>query len=552
MKRWKKFVLWAAGIYLGVMLLTGLGVYFFLGGSLEEGLRNALDSQIPTPVSVGETDFDLGQWFLLRPAVTLRDVSVANPRGFSVGSLLEVREMSARIELLSLLDDQVEVSQFTITEPRLNIERNRAGRTNLETVLRSASKGRNATSEAAAKTELTVDAFELLSGTATFRDRASGKQDTPLTISNINLRLEDFSTEKTCRVQLQARPFGGRRSRLSFEGRAGPYSPKSLPAAGRLSIDLAPSEVPPDYREELLGNVLREPGDGARVRLEASMNGNLFGTFGGEGKLRLEDVLLGRNEDNRIPLEGEAPLKVTTRRLLAKPTFGLSTSGASLTLAGGEWKGNVNVQFDGTRFVGGSRGSISEVQMNELLSAFTSSEEVVFGIAAIPRYQLGFVGVDGDGILNSLSGKGEITIGEGKFAIFDLLDTVEKHMKRVLKGEEASPGQTEFSRFSCLFDIRQRRVYLRDIALTGPSKTVTGDGHFTFEEELDFKLLTDVRGTLASSLGGKPDSNGQPTLRVPVRVRGQVSSPKVRPDIARLALEKATGILDSLFKKKAE
>ena len=171
MKRWKKFVLWAAGIYLGVMLLTGLGVYFFLGGSLEEGLRNALDSQVPTRVSVGEADFDLGQWFLLRPAVTLRDVSVANPRGFSVGSLLEVREMSARIELLSLLDDQVEVSQFTITEPRLNIERNRAGRTNLETVLRSASKGRDAASEADATTELTVDAFELLSGTATFRDR---------------------------------------------------------------------------------------------------------------------------------------------------------------------------------------------------------------------------------------------------------------------------------------------------------------------------------------------------------------------------------------------
>ena len=91
---------------------------------------------------------------------------------------------------------------------------------------------------------------------------------------------------------------------------------------------------------------------------------------------------------------------------------------------------------------------------------------------------------------------------------------------------------------------------LPDMVMQAPSSTVNGQGYFDFNHALSFDLATNVTGALASRLGGTPDSS----LRVPVKIRGTLESPKVTPDIGGMAkqqaIEKATGLVQSLFNKR--
>lgn len=61
-----------------------------------------------------------------------------------------------------------------------------------------------------------------------------------------------------------------------------------------------------------------------------------------------------------------------------------------------------------------------------------------------------------------------------------------------------------------------------------------------------------MTGRLAARFNSKPDAAGVAHLRVPVKVRGTLESPKVYPDVAGMvkaaAVEKAKGLIGSFLK----
>ena len=76
------------------MLVSGLAVKVLLSGPRIKTLTTSLENRLPVPVSAGEGDFSLAQWFLPRPAITVERLSIGNPEGFSLQSLLQAREVS--------------------------------------------------------------------------------------------------------------------------------------------------------------------------------------------------------------------------------------------------------------------------------------------------------------------------------------------------------------------------------------------------------------------------------------------------------------------------
>ena len=54
-----------------------------------------------------------------------------------------------------------------------------------------------------------------------------------------------------------------------------------------------------------------------------------------------------------------------------------------------------------------------------------------------------------------------------------------------------------------------RRVYLSNAMMESKSAVIQGSGHFTFDQQLDFKVDANIRGEIASLLGGQPDATGQ-------------------------------------------
>ena len=76
-----------------------------------------------------------------------------------------------------------------------------------------------------------------------------------------------------------------------------------------------------DLREEYLGDLLRDPPSGSLVSFETTMQGDLMKTFQGDGKLTLSDFEIG--DEYRLPLNGEAPLNLTVKRMMTNPAFDL-------------------------------------------------------------------------------------------------------------------------------------------------------------------------------------------------------------------------------------
>ena len=552
MKSLSKIVIWLVGAYLALMLGTGLVAKLLLSGSQIDNLVASAQSRVPVELSVGQGGFDLFQWMLLRPAVTVSDASIGNPEGFSSAALIEAEEVSLQISLLSLFQDQIDVSAFALREPHLTIERNRAGRTNLAAFFETLSQSRQSSEEAEASEGssgkgLAVDRFLLESGTVEFFE--SGKTEPSLSVHDIDLVLEDFSADDTCKLSLGAGLFESASSRLEFAGRVGPLRADSVPAEGDLSVELAPADVPEDLRSQYAGNVLGDPGGDSLIALEASMKGDLLGRLAGSGQLSLSDLEVGRDEEHRLALVGEAPFDLAVEKALSAPSFTLELRDSSLQLGEGRWKGKVDLSYAGTRFRGGSSGAVHGVRIDELLSAFTESEDTVFAKGDIPRYRLRFAGRKADEIRDSLTGDGRITLSEGWLSLFDLLDTIERHANKLLGGESAAAGETDFVQAESLFEIRNQQVYLSNLVLENSSSNITGGGYFTFDEQLHFDLETNVLGGLSSTLGsllGAADRSGP--MRIPVRIRGTFQDPKIRPDMGGL-VQQAGGLLDLIFKK---
>ncbi|HSG34464.1 MAG TPA: AsmA family protein, partial [Sphingomonadaceae bacterium] len=368
-----------------------------LSESRIQGVLASLESRVPVPVTASGGDFDLAQWFLFRPAIGIDALSVGNPQGFSATPLLTAEKVYAQVALLPLFSGRTEVHSIRLASPVLTVERDRNGRTNLETVLDAISRNGAAGKsdqppEGASGGAVTIDAFRIDDGVIRYVDPAAGK--TPLTLRDIDLALTDFSSDSSCRFTLAAALFESGSSRVSFDGRGGPFKAESMPAEGDLSFELAPAEMPAELRERIFGQLLRDPGGSSRAVLNASVKGDLIKSIQGAGKLTLSSFEIGPDAANRLPLVGEAPLNVTVRRPLARPGYELAIQGGSLQLGQGSWKGDAQVRYDGNRFQGDSSGSIGGVRIEELLHAFTSSRDKAFGRAEIPSYRLSFAGRD--------------------------------------------------------------------------------------------------------------------------------------------------------------
>ena len=551
MKLTLKLLLGVIVAFAALMLISGLAIRAMLSGSGRDAVLAAMESRLKAPVSIEGGDFDLARWFRFTPAITLRGFSVGNPEGFSAGKMVEAEEVSAEVSLLSLFSDRIEVHSLVLRRPKLNLETNAEGRNNIGALFASSSEAGSEPPAGASPPGLAVHGLYLEDGTVRYVE-SSGAE--PLTVDGIELELTDFAPDTSCRFALRGRLFGGEHCRIQFAGNAGPFAESSIPAKGDLQLEVSPAEVPVGVREKYFGTVLAEPGD-SRLDLSANVEGDLFAALKGKGELAFVEFQVGPDTQSRLALEGRAPLELTAQRLLGEPDIHLAAPGAALKLGSGQWQGNAEFHFGKSQLKGYLNGAISGVEINQLLSAFTEAKGKLFGTTQIPDLQLSFAGGDSEELLNSLSGRGTITMENGRIAALDIFNSVMTQAQKMLSAETAASGETQFVRFFSRWQIGDRHLQMSDILLESGSSALSGEGFLTFDHTLNFDLRTTVTGPLAVKLGGKPNSEGVPAAQIPVKVSGTLEAPKLRPDIAQAAKqqvkERVTDLLDSLFKKKS-
>jgi hypothetical protein len=282
----------------------------------------------------------------------------------------------------------------------------------------------------------------------------------------------------------------------------------------------------------------------------------LLGVVSGVGAVDLEDIRLGHAGEVQFPLSGQSELLLTLLNPITNPAFHLIMPEASLAFGLGSWQGGVEAQYDGTTLSGKSTGAIDGVDVNQMLNAFTDAGGVAFGNLKMPRYDIRFAGRDSEQIFNSLQGSGRIELTDGRFAMFDTLQTIEGHAQKLISGESAASGSTSFVEFGSDLAVQDQRVQTTAIVLHGDTLRIDGDGSFGFDQSLHLDLRSAVSGALAQLLGGQQDAEGVAWVVVPLRVRGSIANPSVTPDLGRLvrdeAIRRAGGLLDSLLGGKAD
>lgn len=70
-KRAGKMLIWVAGIYVVLVLGSGLLIKALLTGGRIDAVVHSLNARMPVAVSVAEGSFDLVQWFRFQPVIRL-------------------------------------------------------------------------------------------------------------------------------------------------------------------------------------------------------------------------------------------------------------------------------------------------------------------------------------------------------------------------------------------------------------------------------------------------------------------------------------------------
>lgn len=525
-----------------LLAVAGLAARSLISDSAKNVLVSSLSETLNVPVTVEAAEFDLVEFMKLQPAVSLTTITAGNPPGFQGRHLLEARRMNAQVRLLPLLKKRIEVRSIVFEQPRILVESNAQGITNLEAFVKGiGSKERPAAAPAngSQPREVAVGEMRVEGGVIVY----GGK---PL-VEGLNLRVRDFAECQSARIELGARLFGGTASRLSLDGRAGPFAADALPLDATLALDIAPAEIPAQVRRRQFGTFFGAPGAKARAGLQGALKGDLYGTVSGPAKLTLSDVMIGKDDKHVLPLAGEVPITFAASRLMSSPSFQLKIAKAKLQLGTGEWSGDAEFRLRGTALSGSSRGSIRNVDINELAGAFTSAEGKIYGVAEIPTYSVQFSGSSADQIRDSAAGSGRLTVAKGRIAAIDMLASIQRALNQ--SGEQAA-GETPFTTLVSDLNIGQRRLDITGMQLDSPALRLAGKGAIGFDQSLDFDLEARVTGAAARLVSQIARRAQADEAAVPVKVTGTVNSPRVRPDVRKLATGAAESLFKSLLKRK--
>jgi len=203
-------------------------------------IENTVSEATGRPFTIdGELSLYLFPW----AGLSFSDLHLGNPPGFEEKDFLSIKSFEARVKLLPLLSKDIQVKRFIIEDPRIALEKNKAGRGNWEGIGKPSGK---APSKPATEEEkppqkkpglglpiktLAVGEFAITKGAVIWVDHIKGERKE---ISDIHLRLQDVSLDRPVKVTLSGNMDG---RPLSIEGNIGPLGKE--PGKGPMNLDLS-------------------------------------------------------------------------------------------------------------------------------------------------------------------------------------------------------------------------------------------------------------------------------------------------------------------------
>lgn len=363
----------------------------------------------------------------------------------------------------------------------------------------------------------------------------------------VDLDLSDLAVSKDknikAKYKLSAKMLGSNRTGITASGELGPidFSFDSIPLQGSQQLDFYLGDIGEQQRKLILGDLVLVKKQTA-VHQESQFSGDLMRKIQGQGHLKLDKLAIGKNDKHKLEVDADLPHSYTLR-LLKNPVLKIETTNSSLTLstqdhASGKLDFNTYVMQDLSTGLlqGSSHGSLTGLELREVLNSVTDYQDLIAGKFSINGYHLSFKGDNAERLASSVKAQGSIMVNNGSLYILKSL-TKYKDIASSLIGSNKGGDLLdkvggEFISLSTDFDLRHGDLFTKPIELKTEALTITGEGMIKQGKDLDYKLSLNVPGL----------------PQVPLGLKGTIDKPKVRPDVAQLGQQQSEKLINGALK----
>jgi uncharacterized protein involved in outer membrane biogenesis len=455
----------------------------------------------------------------LRPAIVLEDVQFANASWGSRDAMVTMRRFELSISLMDILSGELRVNRFTLVDPDILLETNRAGKGNWELPVLEADPSDNTEAPISLAG---VDNISITGGTLTYRDGATG--DTfVVNLDNVDATMPSLGGGSIkLKGDFDGTPVAlssgvsGANDKYSLTNMALTYGGTDLKGAGSLSLAGKPL-LSASFTSNMLDlSAFMAPGDDQAESETTSGTGQYVFTtepFPLEG-LKTIDVVADISASN---------VKVSDAINITGMNIDMSLKNGDLAfnnLNGAAFGGTVTgkLQLNSSRSPARLDTSltVADLDYGTVLKAFGISEKVDGSISM--QMDLKGQGNSARALASSLNGKSEIIALDGVITN-QVLAVVVSGLDNIMKPLMGGSTDTKLNCFVSRMTVQNGMATSNDFVVDSTVFSIIGEGTVDLRTE-GLNLLFDIKTTEAALV----------SLAIPFRVKGTLANPTAAPD----------------------
>ncbi len=170
-----------------IIILPGIIPVSTYKATIEEQASNAIGRK----VTIGD---DLGIKIFPKTAFKVSDLQIDNPDGFSSPYLMRVENAAIGVDLIKLLSKEIEINQFVLTSPDINLQKTKSGKVNWEIGnAEKASPTQDSSDNGASLNDIRLGDVRIVDGRASYKDAQAGS-DYLMDDIDVDITLDSLQT----------------------------------------------------------------------------------------------------------------------------------------------------------------------------------------------------------------------------------------------------------------------------------------------------------------------------------------------------------------------
>ena len=510
------------GIVVVVVVLAALVLpYFLFDAEAQRGIiTSRLEALLGRKVTLGKVRLGL-----FPPALRVYDPEIAERLGFPSTAFATSKRLRARVSLLPLLRGRLEVPSVELDEPTVHLVKNRRGKWNFASLGKTKGKtkrAKKADSSGNAPTALEIGELRISNGTLSVTDLQ--KRQPKVTLDRIYVTLTNFSPERPFDWEVSVRPPGHDKARIVAEGSGGPLDQTNLaasPAQGEVkfrNVELA--GLAPFTGQSGLAGLFGGKADFSSDGKAAQVKGNYR-----VARLRLSP----KSGVAQAPVSGRFQLQYDSKRdRLKVQQFEIGTGRAVAHTTGEVRLGRRARANLKTRLTDAPLADLSRLlpALGVKLPADSSFTSGTLSGETQVR-----------GPLQRASSSGHVEVTNARLANYNVAGQLGSVIR--LAGVDTGGKDTVIEQFKTDFASANGYTKLSDLLLVIPGMQIVGAGGFADDGPLDFRGTATLTRAEGAAAGGLLQMVTGASGTIPFRVTGTLENPIFRPDLGRLAKQRA-------------